>query len=443
MKLKVACNSVCSAVPDPAPSLAQRDAYAAKVTFTAAWSDQFPGSTANGWDSAKPNKGNATGPGGRSYALMAVRNDDFGYVRVKYKLEPGEPAVRDAVKFAMVSGGAAGVGESGACPSASGTIGSAEACVKIQSPNLNDYNATWGVDRNKDGKLDADETETVVGDPSAWKFRIVSSLSYAQALEKYNAGVYNEGLQKFGPLARHWLESFRDGFAPGGGLVAFHELNFGSDFSGLVHANGGVTSSTSDRRAISKEVIHQPGSTVVRVIMDSPGFYGWIYETLQIKAGEINAALGARTGPVVLDMPVIPGVGGVPKLWTVASNTPGITFGDLYAILGDAQDFRPTLRIKVSRNRLDAGDLYIETVQLAPGSQIRDLFDFDYDIRAGMLGFRMNFAFWPTLGPMAQAGAMLQAAHGTIGGNGGMAFLNVYLLDSTRVFDGRHVRIPR
>jgi hypothetical protein len=437
VKLTVSCKADCDESADPAKLEKSRDVFAAKLTFEEAWSDQFAGSEANGWKEGLPKNGNATGPTDKPYALMAVRNDDAGYVRVKYKLEPQETVVKERVKFGLVDSGQF-QGESGACPNASGTVTDTEACIKIQSPSIEDKFPAWGIDKNKDGKITNDERPArVMGEKSQWKFRMVSQATYQQALSDYSSGV-----SWFGALAQEWLSSFRDGFNPGSpnSVGQGNIVNFGNRTSGLTHAVGAITSAGSGRVGQSKNVIHPSSSPVVKAIMDSPAFYGWIYDTLQVKASEIDEKVGNQNGFVNVDLNVIPGVGGVNKLTTVLSGTPSVGLIDLYAILGDAQSFTPTLRLTVSRHPLDVTALVVKEVRIV-NSVIEDMFDWDYDVTASAWIFRANFNLFPVLGPMAKAGAMIQAAHGTIGRSGGMVFKNIYQLDSTRVFGGRTVLV--
>jgi hypothetical protein len=155
---------------------------------------------------------------------------------------------------------------------------------------------------------------------------------------------------------------------------------------------------------------------------------------LDVLTPNIRAKVGSQTGDIVFDLPATAGNNPFGKLTTFASGTSGINVADLYAILGDASKFEATLRITAAKHPTVSTLIAVKEVRIV-NTVITDLYDYDHDIP--ILGIPMSWI--PTYGPMTKAGALIQAAHGTIGGGGGMVYTNIYQLDSTRVFPGRNI----
>jgi hypothetical protein len=167
---------------------------------------------------------------------------------------------------------------------------------------------------------------------------------------------------------------------------------------------------------------------VVQAVMRAPGMLPWLHATIQKMAGEIDRKLGASAASDAIDINPVPSPGGVDKL-TLFQGTSG--FAEMYAVIGDAQEFLPTIRLTVARDPKNASKIQVLNVRFV-NSKILDVFDFDFDVV--LSGYSMSGL--PIYGPMAKAGAQIQAAHGTIGGAGGMAFRNEYILDDQFVYPG-------
>jgi hypothetical protein len=169
--------------------------------------------------------------------------------------------------------------------------------------------------------------------------------------------------------------------------------------------------------------------------MDSPGLRGWVANALEVLTPDIRAKVGSQSGDIIFDLPATAGNNLFGKLTTFASGTSGINVADLYAILGNASGFNATLRITAAKHPTVNTLIVVKEVRLV-NSVISDLYDYDHDIP--ILGIPMSWI--PVYGPMTKAGALIQAAHGTIGGLDGMVYTNIYQLDSSRVFVGRNIR---
>lgn len=96
VKVNITCKAYCKESSDPSPTDAARDVFAAKVEIQEAWSDQFSGTEAQGWNPERQ-----TGNADKSYALMGVRADDTGRVKLKFKLEPNESVIKKAALWPL------------------------------------------------------------------------------------------------------------------------------------------------------------------------------------------------------------------------------------------------------------------------------------------------------------------------------------------------------
>ncbi len=161
-------------------------------------------------------------------------------------------------------------------------------------------------------------------------------------------------------------------------------------------------------------------------------------------------------------------------LTTYKSGTSTVNLFDLYAILGDAQrkeysiediprllkENNEAFKARVSPvfvfhtttnvthcylldlkevDKCPQIETIVDSVSLQAGSTIKDLFDWDYDVN--IKGYSTDWLPIRGFGPMAKAGAAIQAAHGTIGGAGGMVFNNYYQLDSNRKYFIKPIRV--
>lgn len=370
VQLTVSCKADCDESTDPAKISKQRDVYAAKVTFEEAWSDQFPGAEATGWSESR---GNLTGPVNKPYVLMGVRSDDAGYVRIKFKIEPQDQAVKDRIKFGLTSG-AEVLGESGACPNASGNISGAEACLKIASPSLQDLHPAWGIDKNKDGKISTDERpQGATGEKFQWNFRIVSNSEYARSIAEYNSGV-----AVFGSIGQNWLSSFRDGMVPLGGIASPLQISRLQD--GLTHAAGAEFAGAFPATGAARRVDYSPASLIVQEILSNSGFNTWVQDAIKSRKDDFLFEINSQPdGRAVREWTFsnVAGAGVIvrPKYTFVQAST-GIA--DLYAAIGDSQSLSITLRVTVQKDiRLrPTPSIQATKVEIISG-EIRDLFDWD------------------------------------------------------------------
>lgn len=104
-------------------------------------------------------------------------------------------------------------------------------------------------------------------------------------------------------------------------------------------------------------------------------------------------------------------------------------YPDLYAVIGDAT--LATLRVRASIEKSLELPYRFKVSNITVTGDINDLFDWDYEI--ALKG--VSLAWVPNLGPMAQAGAKLQAAHlgKASSRKGGMVFQNTYVFEQSPV----------
>jgi hypothetical protein len=146
------------------------------------WSDQFPDARSNGMARGNSqtsvgetffNNGTGTYDDGRfPFCLMGNRADDRSYVRAEFRCHPDIPAVRAALRFALVraQGGqivgdstitgnvAAIVAEDGR-----GLLGSGPVIFAGDTRLYLDHFVVAGIDRNRDGQLSAPELGAIFG----------------------------------------------------------------------------------------------------------------------------------------------------------------------------------------------------------------------------------------------------------------------------------------
>jgi len=146
------------------------------------WSDQFPDSRSNGMARGSSqtsvgetffNNGSGTYNDGHfPFCLMGNRADDRSYVRAEFLCHPDVPAVRNALRFALVraQGGqivgdstitgnvAAIVAEDGR-----GLLGSGPVVFSGDTRLYLDHFVVAGIDRNRDGQLSARELGAIFG----------------------------------------------------------------------------------------------------------------------------------------------------------------------------------------------------------------------------------------------------------------------------------------
>ncbi|MDQ1832632.1 hypothetical protein [Massilia scottii] len=434
LKLKVSCKATCTSSADPTPVSTERDVYATKVEFEEAWSDQIKAtdgtvSEANGFRGAIT----MTGILDKSYALMGVRADNTGRVKVKFKVEPDEDVVRKRLKFGL-SPGFAPQGVSGGRDDATGDIKENIAYIKVSSPGHGDLYPVVGIDKDKNGQLAFQEIATSERE-SKWKFRMVSNDEYLRSLAEYDDGVF-----LFGWIGRAWLTSFRNGTNPPDGVAS--DMSLIRMRPGLSHVVGAAFVGPSDSAAgPSNDVTYQPDSAIVKEIVGNDGFKSWIQDL--IKTQSKDALFELETYPTAIREYTFSNVAerGIKvdglNLWRASSG-----FADLYASVGATNEITVKVRVKYEKT---LGVVVASEVELVYGT-IHDLFDWDYDVKLWIIPAG---DLLPALGPisrqgsvadflarsavMARAGAKIQAFHlgKNTSHNGGLVFNNIYKLGRT------------
>jgi len=422
-----------------------RDVHIVRLKLESGFSEQTQNPQANGWKRGLAND-NATGFAERPYALMGVRSDDRGCVRLEFTLEgsdTGKSEVRDRLKFGL-GRGASVLGDSGPDCMGAGALENDVAFLSIEAPPFVSMWPLVGLDDNGDDQLDFGEAEL---HKYGWLYLMVSNATRDQALADYTAAASN-----FGPLGQNWLAAFRDGGIPGTGTSVDESFTISRAEPGLAHANGArfpPGAWNPAKRGESRRVTHPASSFVVQALMDSPNMAGWLAEGVVAHRGEILGAAIAAGNSVTVDYVFTndPTVGALHTLdkatfWRsgtggVQGGSPGfpnpLPYPDLYAAVGDAQSLTLNVRLQVHLDTSSGLRLDIESIRVLGGTAY-DLFDFDLDVR--ILGLPVG-AFVPSLGPLARAGAKFQGAHLGKGTSrpGGLVFQNVYVFGS-RTFPG-------
>lgn len=419
------CDQTLSAGKDGDP----RKVHVVRFKLESGFSEQTENAQANGFKRGLAGD-NATGYAERPYALMGVRSDDRGCLRLEYVLEgssEGKDKVREKLRFGFGQS-ARVLGDSGPDCSGAGQLTDETAYLSMASPPFVSMWPVAGLDANDDDRLDYGEVDL---HKYQWLYLIVSDATRAQGLAAFNAAAAN-----FGGLGQAWLYNFRDGTVPYSG-TADESYTISRAEPGLAHANGARFPPgpfVAGKRGESRRVTHGANTQIVRAMLDSPNMRGWLVDGVRAHEREILNATMSAPGQVVTSQflftndPTAGALHTLDKATFWRSGTGGVQGGipypDLYAAIGDAQNLKLTVKVHAVADLSQGINVNITGIEVVGGT-LSDIFDFDHDVR--ILGIPVG-GLVPSLGPLARAGAQFQGAH--LGKSssrpGGLVYLNIY-----------------